>query len=116
MWPIEPVCSATWTPSLGKRHLRGDLLVKDWLISELDLTAALEAQRERGTDATLSEVLVEQRVISEKQLQAALDRDHKKYRLGDLLVETGGGPRVSSRSPSTTSGRPGFVWERRYSC
>ena len=30
MSPIEPVCSATWTPSLGKRHLRGDLLVKDW--------------------------------------------------------------------------------------
>lgn len=96
MWPIEPVCSATWTPSLGQRHLRGDLLVKDWLISELDLTAALEAQREQGTDATRREVLVEQRVISEKQLQAALDRDHKKYRLGDLLVETGGGDRESA--------------------
>jgi hypothetical protein len=76
-------------PTLRKRRLLGDLLVKDGLISEVDLEAALRVQRDGESDATLGDVLLEQRVITEKQLHAALDRYHKKYRLGDLLVETG---------------------------
>lgn len=83
------VASVGREPTLRKRRLLGDLLVKDGLISEVDLEAALRVHRDGDSDATLGDVLVEQRVITETQLHAALDRYHKKYRLGDLLVETG---------------------------
>jgi hypothetical protein len=71
-----------------RTRLLGELLVREGLVTEAQLAGALREQ-ERGPDGTpIGQLLVEQGALSPAELEAVLKRYHKKYRLGDILVET----------------------------
>lgn len=76
------------TPGLVRSPLLDELLVRDGLVSPAQLDAALRAQAARADGTPLGALLVEQGALSSEALDAALARYHKKYRLGQLLVET----------------------------
>jgi hypothetical protein len=65
----------------------GELLLDEGLVTREQLDAALGAQ-EANPGTLLGQVLVEQGVLTQRQLRDVLDKYKKKYRLGDLLVET----------------------------
>jgi Type II secretion system (T2SS), protein E, N-terminal domain len=69
-------------------RLLGELLVQEGLVSETQLATALRAQKASAHGIPIGQVLVEQGALSPADLKAMLDRYHKKYRLGDILVET----------------------------
>src|SRR5262245_30056979 len=71
-----------------RTRLLGELLVREGLVTEAQVSAALREQ-EMGSEGTpIGQLLVDQGVLSPADLEAALQRYHKKYRLGDILVET----------------------------
>ena len=71
-----------------RTRLLGELLVREGLVTEAQLSVALRGQ-ESGSDGTpIGQLLVEQGALSPTDLEAVLKRYHKKYRLGDILVET----------------------------
>jgi DNA repair exonuclease SbcCD ATPase subunit len=75
-------------PTPLRTRLLGELLVREGLVSEAQLSAALRRQ-ELGPDGTpIGQLLVEEGALSPADLEAVLKRYHKKYRLGDILVET----------------------------
>jgi DNA repair exonuclease SbcCD ATPase subunit len=86
---IPPVDLRRGASSLPLRtRLLGELLVREGLVTEAQLSAALRGQ-EMGSDGTpIGQLLVEQGALSPADLEAVLKRYHKKYRLGDILVET----------------------------
>src|SRR5215510_3637037 len=71
-----------------RRGLLGEILVREGLITEGQLSSALLVQRETEPTTPLGQILVHQGVITQRQLNNVLDRYRKKYRLGDILVET----------------------------
>ena len=71
-----------------RTRLLGELLVREGLVTEAQLAAALRAQQARSDGAPIGQLLVEQGALSASDLEAVLRRYHKKYRLGDILVET----------------------------
>jgi hypothetical protein len=71
-----------------QRGLLGEILIREGLITEAQLEAALELQREVDQDTPLGQLLVRSGAITQRQLNTVLDRYRKKYRLGDILVET----------------------------
>ena len=71
-----------------RTRLLGELLVRDGLVTEVQLAAALRAQEASPDGTPIGQVLVEQGALSPPDLEAILKRYHKKYRLGDILVET----------------------------
>jgi hypothetical protein len=75
-------------PGQIRHRLLGDLLIHEGLISDAQLEAALRAQAARGDGTPLGQLLVEQGALSASALDEVLARYHKQYRLGDLLVET----------------------------
>ena len=85
MPPLEPRRGAA-VPL--RTRLLGELLLREGLVTEAQLSAALRGQ-ELGPDGTpIGQLLVEQGALSSADLDAVLKRYHKKYRLGDILVET----------------------------
>jgi Type II secretion system (T2SS), protein E, N-terminal domain len=85
MPPLEPRRGAA---EPLRTRLLGELLLREGLVTEAQLSAALRGQ-ETGPDGTpIGQLLVEQGVLSPADLDAVLKRYHKKYRLGDILVET----------------------------
>src|SRR5215470_1656835 len=72
----------------ARRGLLGEILVREGLINEGQLSNALVVQRETEPTTPLGQILVRQGVITQRQLNNVLDRYRKKYRLGDILVET----------------------------
>jgi DNA repair exonuclease SbcCD ATPase subunit len=79
-----PQRGASVTP---RTRLLGELLVEEGLVTESELSVALRGQ-ELGSDGTpIGQLLVEQGALSPAELEAVLKRYHKKYRLGDILVE-----------------------------
>jgi hypothetical protein len=72
----------------ARRGLLGEILIREGLISEGQLTTALMVQRETEPTTPLGQILVRQGVITQRQLNNVLERYRKKYRLGDILVET----------------------------
>jgi Type II secretion system (T2SS), protein E, N-terminal domain len=72
----------------ARRGLLGEILVREGLITEGQLSGALRVQREAEPTTPLGQILVRQGVITQRQLNNVLDRYRKKYRLGDILVET----------------------------
>ena len=86
---IPPADSTRLGVSVPLRtRLLGELLVREGLVTESQLAAALREQ-ERGPDGTpIGQLLVEQGALSPAELETVLKRYHKKYRLGDILVET----------------------------
>jgi hypothetical protein len=71
-----------------RRGLLGDLLIREGLINEPQLQQAVLVQKESQPDVPLGQILVLQGAITQAQLARVLERYHKKYRLGDILVET----------------------------
>jgi hypothetical protein len=72
----------------SRTRLLGELLVREGLVTEGQLAAALRAQEARPDGTPIGQFLVEQGALSPADLEAVLRRYHKKYRLGDILVET----------------------------
>jgi MshEN domain len=70
----------------SSQPLIGQLLVKDRLITEAQLEEALRIQHGLDAYTPLGQVLVEQKVITLKQLNALLDRYRKRPKLGAVLV------------------------------
>jgi serine/threonine protein kinase len=69
------------------RRRFGELLIAERVISPTQLRAALR-QQAQWTDVPLGQILMERGWISREQLLSLLQRYNRKYRLGDLLVET----------------------------
>jgi type IV pilus assembly protein PilB len=69
----------------------GDLLVKEGLVTESQLAAALEEQLSRtGTGyVPLGQILVSRKLITARQLTLLLERNDKRPRLGEVLVRHG---------------------------
>ena len=71
----------------SRKRLLGDLLIKEGLITKAQLQEALRLQKELETYQPIGQILVNQQVLTQKQVNFILEKYHKKYRLGDLLVE-----------------------------
>jgi hypothetical protein len=71
-----------------RTRLLGELLLRERLVTEGQLTSALRAQEASPDGTPVGQLLVEQGALSPADLEAVLRRYHKKYRLGDILVET----------------------------
>jgi DNA repair exonuclease SbcCD ATPase subunit len=84
--PAVPKRRAAFTSS--RTRLLGELLVREGLVAEGQLAAALRVQETRPDGTPIGQLLVEQGALSPEDLEAVLRRYHKKYRLGDILVET----------------------------
>jgi hypothetical protein len=86
---LPPALKAQRSPTMPPRtRLLGEFLVREGLVTEAQLSAALRAQDARPDGTPIGQFLVEQGALSPADLEAVLRRYHKKYRLGDILVET----------------------------
>jgi Type II secretion system (T2SS), protein E, N-terminal domain len=74
--------------SLPRTRLLGEFLVLEGLVTETQLATALRTQKASPGGAPIGQILVEQGALSPTDLEAALHRYQRKYRLGDMLVET----------------------------
>lgn len=82
---VQPRRAASSPP---RTRLLGELLLQEGLVTEGQLTSALRAQEASPDGTPVGQLLVEQGALSPADLEAVLHRYHKKYRLGDILVET----------------------------
>jgi hypothetical protein len=71
-----------------RTRLLGELLVREGLVTEAQLSAALRGQESISDGTPIGQLLVERGALSPADLEGVLQRYHKKYRLGDILVET----------------------------
>ena len=86
---LPPAIPPRRVPSSPPRtRLLGELLVREGLVTETQLATALRAQEASPDGTPIGQLLVEQGALSPADLEAVLRRYHKKYRLGDILVET----------------------------
>src|SRR5689334_10025231 len=67
----------------------GDLLLQQGLVTETELARALERQRLQSQRETLGQILVEQKIVTPRQLEAVLDGHGKRQRLGSVLLRQG---------------------------
>jgi len=67
----------------------GEMLVREGLITDAQLADALREQHSRPTYVPLGHVLVEQKLVTRRQLNLFLEHAEKRPRLGDLLVRSG---------------------------
>jgi hypothetical protein len=70
-----------------RRPLLGHLMIKEGLITRAQLDQALQTQAEQKAYVPFEQILVAQQGITPAQLNAVLDKYHKRYRLGAILVE-----------------------------
>jgi hypothetical protein len=84
--PVVPTRRAAVTPP--RTRLLGELLVQEGLVTGAQLATALRAQEASPDGTPVGQLLVEHGALSPADLEAVLRRYHKKYRLGDILVET----------------------------
>lgn len=67
----------------------GDLLIKDGLLTPEQLNQALAVQQSQKVYKPLGEICVELNFLSRSQLNKALNKHHKRIRIGDLLINLG---------------------------
>ena len=67
----------------------GELLVQEGLVTQVQLVDALTRQRLQGKRVALGQILVSQKVVTQRQLDTVLDTFGKRPRLGDVLVRHG---------------------------
>jgi type II secretion system (T2SS) protein E len=72
----------------SRTRLLDELLIEEGLVTETQLAAALRVQEANPDGVPIGQRLVEQGALSPSDLEEVLRRYHKKYRLGDILVET----------------------------
>ena len=75
-------------PAPLRLRLLGELLVHEGLVTETQVSVALRDQERNPDGPPIGQLLVDQGALSPADLEAVLKRYHKKYRLGDILVET----------------------------
>jgi hypothetical protein len=86
---LPPPVPPRRVPSSPPRtRLLGELLLREGLVTEAQLSRALHAQEAISDGTPVGRILVEQGALSPTDLEGVLHRYHKKYRLGDILVET----------------------------
>jgi type IV pilus assembly protein PilB len=67
----------------------GEMLVGEGLITEAQLSDALKEQQGRSTYVPLGHILVEQKLVTRRQLNLLLENTDKRPRIGELLVRSG---------------------------
>ena len=73
--------------NLGEFRL-GELLVREGLVTEAQLTDALRWQREQQSYLPLGQILVRQEVLTRRQLKLLLERSGKRPKLGEVLIRS----------------------------
>ena len=73
---------------LGEFRL-GELLVQQGLVSATQLTDALARQQLEDERVPLGQILVNQKVVTQRQLDSILDAFGKRERLGEVLLRNG---------------------------
>jgi type IV pilus assembly protein PilB len=66
----------------------GTIMVKAGLISDQQLQEALHIQREQEAYKPLGQILIDQKLVSAKQLNMLLDKCRKRARLGEILLKS----------------------------
>ncbi len=79
------------TENIKTTHDRkiGEILIEEGLINETQLQDAYQTQSTSRTYKPIGQILVDQELITPKQLNYLLDRNWKRARLGDILVRSG---------------------------
>ena len=90
---IDMSTSAGATPPVQRVRLRhhpllGGLLVREGLINQTQLERALALQHEMEPRPLLGQVLLDQKLVTPHELNAALGKYQRKHLLGDVLIET----------------------------
>ena len=67
----------------------GNLLVKEGLVSDVQLADALRRQRAHSGYIPLGQILVSRKIITQRQLDLVLTTWSKRLKLGDALVRSG---------------------------
>ena len=67
----------------------GEILIEEGLINETQLQEAYQAQSASPTYKPIGQILVDQKLITQKQINYLLDCNYKRARLGDILVRSG---------------------------
>src|SRR5919201_5639350 len=73
--------------NLGEFRL-GELLVREGLVTEAQLSDALRWQREQQSYLPLGQILVRQEVLTRRQLKLLLERSGKRPKLGEVLIRS----------------------------
>lgn len=81
--------SYTETVPTAAQPLLGELLVKESLITHLQLREALRVQKELESYKPIGQILVELKAITTSQLNFVLKTYRKRPRIGDILIKTG---------------------------
>src|SRR5262245_60495771 len=72
------------------RDLRlGEILVREGLITEVELVEAMRWKTTTNTVMPLGQILIRNRVLTRQQLDVVLKRYQKHTKLGDVLVRSG---------------------------
>jgi dTDP-4-amino-4,6-dideoxygalactose transaminase len=80
---------ATSTSGSGGDLRLGELLVREGLISEPQLAAALRWKQDHEGYVPLGQVLVQQKALTRQKLNQVLDTHQRRAKLGDALVRSG---------------------------
>lgn len=80
---------ATSSSLIGGELRLGEILVREGLVTEHQLAAALRWKKENGGYTPLGMILVQQKVLTRQRLDQILDKHGKRPRLGDVLVTSG---------------------------
>lgn len=67
----------------------GDLVVREGLVTPAQLRDALELQQTHQGYVPLGQVLLQQKLITQRQLNLILDSANKRLRIGEVLIRTG---------------------------
>jgi type IV pilus assembly protein PilB len=67
----------------------GEILIEEGLVKETQLQDAYKAQSSASTYKPIGQILVDQKIITQKQINYLLDSNWKRARLGDILVRSG---------------------------
>ncbi len=67
----------------------GDIFIKEGIVTKAQLEKACKTQNALNTYKPVGQILVDQEIVTQKQLNFLLDRFKKRPRLGDILVRAG---------------------------
>lgn len=72
-----------------KHNKIGEILIREGLISEVQLQKAVLVREESPAYKPIGQILVDQKAITQKQLNILLDRFKKRPYLGEILIRSG---------------------------